>query len=158
MGGGTPLQGKGGDRPQDEATCPNSPARCFPLISRERREAQASASVRSYASEYAELATPNILWLVRGESPSNCVFFACHSYTPAVLTFLGPRCGLSCIYNRSSCSASNRSPTKRFLIFTKALLLLLARTVAESRTCSMPFAGFLASNLQNLYAAMRWRM
>jgi len=40
---------------------------------------------------------PNILWLTRVESPSNCVFFACHPYTPAVLTSSGPRFGLPCI-------------------------------------------------------------
>ena len=44
-----------------------------------------------------EITTPNILWLARVESPSNCVFFACHPYAPAVLTSTGPRFGLSCI-------------------------------------------------------------
>ena len=37
-------------------------------------------------TEHAELATPNILWLAGVESPSNCVFFACHPHTLAVLT------------------------------------------------------------------------
>ena len=40
---------------------------------------------------------PNILWPAGIKSPSNCVFFACHPYTPAVLTSSGPRFGLPCI-------------------------------------------------------------
>jgi hypothetical protein len=69
----------------------------LPLIPMDRREAQAPASVRPYAAEDPELATPNILWLAGIKSPSNCVFFACHPYTPAVLTSSGPRFGLPCI-------------------------------------------------------------
>jgi hypothetical protein len=31
-------------------------------------------------------AQPNILWSASPENPPNCVFFACHPSTPAVLT------------------------------------------------------------------------
>ena len=67
------------------------------LVPMDGREAQAPASVRSYAAEDPELATPNILWPAGVKSPSNCVFFACHPYTAAVLTSSGPRFGLPCI-------------------------------------------------------------
>jgi len=76
--------------PKTQQLVPIPQLDAFPLIPRERREAQACASVQSHASEYAELATHNILWLAGVESPSNCVFFACHPYTPAVLTSSGP--------------------------------------------------------------------
>src|SRR5437870_11473590 len=90
---GDPLadEQEGQDRPQDAATRPNPPTHCSPLIPTQGREAQASASVRFHPTEHGQLATPNILWLARVESPSNCVFFACHPYAPAVLTFSGPR-------------------------------------------------------------------
>src|SRR5437660_9882494 len=78
-------------RPPQTARAPNPPTSGSPLIPTEGREAQASASVRFHPTEHEQLATPNILWLARVESPSNCVFFACHPYAPAVLTFSGPR-------------------------------------------------------------------
>src|SRR5206468_6381114 len=41
---------------------------------------------------------PNILWSDLIKNPPNCVFFACNHSAPAVLTSLGPRFGLPCIY------------------------------------------------------------
>src|SRR4030095_6645415 len=105
------------------------------LIPRKRREPQASTSVRPYAAEDPELAPPTSCgW--RGLEALQIVCFSLVTLRRLLyLTPQDPMFGLPCIYNRSSCSASNRSPTKRFLIFTKASLRLLGRTVAESRTC-----------------------
>ena len=58
----------------------------LPLSQRRGAKAQTSTSVRNYAAEHPELATPNILWPPGSENPPNCVFFACHPLTPAVLT------------------------------------------------------------------------
>ncbi len=68
--------------PKTQQLVPIPQLNSLPLIPRERREAQAPASVRPDP----ELATHNILWLAAVESPSNCVFFACNPFKLTVLT------------------------------------------------------------------------
>src|SRR4029453_219699 len=82
------------------------------LIPRKRREPQASTSVRPYAAEDPELAPPTSCgW--RGWDALQIVCFSL--VTLGRLLYCPPearRFGLPCIYNRPSCLASNRSPTK----------------------------------------------
>ena len=83
---------------------------------------------------------PNIVWTGQPE-PLLLVGKACQRCPDIVSSRNCSRAVQACIFNRSSSSALNRSPTRLFSIFTKASPQSLAQTAAENRTSSMRFAG-----------------